>query len=72
LLAAAACALPPAAAIAPRVHLSRRALHLASKVRDKMPKWREMRNARLSLLWYLVARGKQQEKYSLAGRVCQS
>ena len=27
-----------------------------------MQKWREMRNACLSLLWYSVARGKQQEK----------
>jgi len=31
------------------------------KVHDKVQKWREIRNARLSLLWYLVARGRQQE-----------
>ena len=32
---------------------------LHSKVPDKLQKWREMRNVRLSLLWYLVARGRQ-------------
>ena len=34
---------------------------LQCKVRDKVQKWREMRNARLSLRWYSVARGRQQE-----------
>jgi len=34
---------------------------LHGKVRDKAQKWREMRNARLSLLWHSVARGRQQE-----------
>ena len=34
---------------------------LHGKVHDKVPKRREMRNARLSLLWYSVARGRQQE-----------
>ena len=31
------------------------------KVRDKVPKWREMRNARLLLFWYSATRGRQQE-----------
>ena len=31
------------------------------KVRDKVQKWREMRNARPLLLWYSVACGRQQE-----------
>jgi len=35
---------------------------LHGKVHDKVQKWREMRSACLSLLWYSVARGKQQEK----------
>jgi len=34
---------------------------LHGKVRDKAQKWRELRNARHSLLWYSVARGRQQE-----------
>jgi len=34
---------------------------LHGKVRDNVQKWREIRNARLSLLWYSVARGRQQE-----------
>ena len=34
---------------------------LHGKVRDKVQKWREMRNARLSLLWYSVERDRQQE-----------
>ena len=34
---------------------------LRGKVRDKVQKWREMRNARFSLLGYSVARGRQQE-----------
>ena len=34
---------------------------LHGKVRDKLQKWREIQNARLSLLWYSVARGRQQE-----------
>ena len=35
---------------------------LHGKVRDKAQKWREMRNARLSLLWYSVAHCRQQAK----------
>jgi len=34
---------------------------LHGKVRDRVQKWREMRDARLSLLWYSVARGSQKE-----------
>jgi len=34
---------------------------LHGKVRDKTQKWREMRSVRPSLLWYSVARGRQQE-----------
>jgi len=34
---------------------------LHGKVREKVQKRREMRNAHLSLLWYSVARGRQQE-----------
>ena len=33
----------------------------SNKMRDEVRKWRELRSVRLLLLWYSVARGKQQE-----------